>query len=133
MQWFLISSYGDVVALGKELERTHSGLGLAIDFPQLLAQIMSGSTIDHPESQLNDLLKALKVCRNKIRAIHLWRPEKIVGGRFIGVHKEDSDGLFPGDKPTKQVFLKLLFELLNDGVERYFLPQSINLVLRKRF
>jgi len=117
---FLISSYGDVVDLVNQLERTELGLGLVLDLPQLLDQIgMSRLTI----AQLRDIFSSLFPCRRKIRSIHLWGHRMVVDGHFRGVHREDLNGLFQGDKLMKTAFLKELYELLNDDTARYFVSE----------
>jgi len=117
---FLISSYADVVNLCNHLEKTELGLALVLDLPQLLDQIgMPSVTI----ALLKDMFNSLSLCRKKIKGIHLWGHRMVVNGHFRGVHREDLDGLFQGNKMLKAVFLRELFELLNDDTARYFVPE----------
>jgi len=120
---FLISSCQDIVDLGRHLNKTGSGLGIVIDLPQLLDQTgIPRLTI----VQLKEIFTALRPCTRIIKGIHLWGPRSSGNSSMRGVHDGDLDSLFGGNKAMKQGFLEGLYELLNDDVARYFVPEVSN-------
>jgi hypothetical protein len=121
---FLISSSGDISDLINHLQGTELRLGVVIDFPQLFSQMGMGNMTDEElETTLKDIFVSLKGGRRRIKGIHLWGPKRIVRGNFKGVHQEDLNGLFQKKESMKRVFLKGFYELLNDDVPRYFIPE----------
>ena len=124
---FLISSYRDVVDFVSQLEKTTPKLklGLVLDFPQLLAESrMLRPKNDKTKEMLPEMFTSLKSCKSRIRSVHLWGPRKIKDdGNFMGVHKEDLNGLFQWHEGMKKVFLEELNELLRDIPSCYFVPE----------
>ena len=59
--------------------------------------------------------------RDLIRGIHLWGKKSNINGRFTS-HVGNLDTYFQ-NKELKEVFLKEIFNLLNDGKSRYFVPE----------
>ena len=117
---FLISSYQDVVYLVSQLHASGLRLQIVLDVPQLISQMGDVSRIS--SSQLEAMFAALKPCRTGIRSIHLWGKRRNDKGRWCA-HAGNLDTYFEGNHGMKENFLAGLYDLLNDGQARYFVPE----------
>jgi hypothetical protein len=117
---FLISSYHDIEDLASRLNKAGVRLGIVLDLPQMISQIggVSCLSID----RLNTIFATLQSCRDKIRSIHLWGKRRLSNGR-LGVHIGNLNDYFEENKEMKMPFLESLYDLINDGLSRYFVPE----------
>ena len=117
---FLVSSYQDVVNLVSHVEGHGLRLQIVLDVPQLISQMGDVSRIS--SNHLEVMFATLKPCRSKIRSIHLWGKRRNDKGRLC-VHTGNLDTYFDGYPGMKVNFLAGLYDLLNDGLPRYFVPE----------
>lgn len=114
---FLIATSEDVVALATGIDVTGSPLEIVLDIPQLL----HGEHVDPATASERDLrivLEKLRPATSRVAGVHLWaRTQR--GGTHVG----DLDEYFGHRKGVKEAFLTDLGRLLDDGSERYFVPE----------
>lgn len=107
----------DLVSLAKLIEQTASSVRVVLDIPQLL----HGEGIDPSGASSNSIFVALGELRpamSKITGIHLWARSRR-GSTHIG----DLDEYFANRTDVKRTVLCGLGRLLDDGYERYFVPE----------
>ncbi len=116
---FLISKGEDLRNLSEHIALNNLRLKITLDFPQLLTSY--GGPQNLPLKLLNTVLNSQNEIAPFVKGIHLWGKKKSQKGRVVS-HCGDLTSYFEGyDK--KQLFLTWLSEFLNDGVERYFVPE----------
>ena len=110
---FLLRAYQDFVAVSQALDSSGLRLRFAFDVPQLL----SAHRLLVQTQKLVPLLEHMKQIRHNIASIHLW-------GRIgRASHVGTLDTMFAGNATLKAQFLCALYELLDDGRPRYFVPE----------
>lgn len=117
---FIISKGKHLRTLYKEIDNYHLNLKVALDIPQLLTSY-GGPQQLNPDSIKNILNRQL-VIRERIKGIHLWGKKRNSEGRLIA-HYGDLTSYFDGDSEKKTIFLEWMKELLDDSIDRYFVPE----------
>jgi hypothetical protein len=64
-------------------------------------------------------LEHLKAIRHNIQSIHIW-------GCNPKAHWGDINTMFNGDQDIKRMYLTSLYELLDDGIPRYLVPEVLS-------
>ncbi len=117
---FLISKVDEIENLCKIIFRMSLKLRIVLDFPQLFSAYNLGPG-KFTEDKIVSLVRAVHPFREFIKGIHLWGKKEYGGGRYIP-HKGDLNTYFI-DNSLKKIFLKELYDLLDDGIPRYFVPE----------
>lgn len=109
---FLLSTYQSFLKFSEHLDASGSDLRFAFDVPQILTahKLLQNTT------KIVPLLEHMKEVRRNIRSIHLW-------GCNPKAHWGDFNTTFCGDQSMKRDYLAGLYDLLDDGVQRYFVPE----------
>jgi len=133
---FIVSKVDDLKTLVDLIKRHGLELRIALDIPQLFSA--HGLSIGRFSTyKIKSIFRQLYAIREYIMSIHLWgkclgRNNRIVShvgtfDSYFGGLKCQSIGTNP---PTgnmiKRVFLEELYNLFDDGKERYFLPEVNN-------
>jgi hypothetical protein len=140
---FIFSTIDDLKELTKLIKEHDLKLRIALDFPQLFSA--HGFDIGKfSKNELSEIFKQLYSVRRYIASIHLWG--KCIGkNNRASAHMGTLDSYFKGLRCTdidkivvpnsytetvvssyddiKRYFLRELYNLLNDGRVRYFLPE----------
>lgn len=117
---FLVSRLESIVALCEAIEKRDLKLRLVLDFPQLFTAYNLGPG-KFAEEKIIKVIRSLGECRDYIAGVHLWGKKLNDKGRAIP-HIGDLDSYFL-DVRLKEVFLRELFDLLDDGKARFFVPE----------
>lgn len=117
---FLISSYDDVARLASYLDKTDLRLKIVLDLPQIISRM--GDVRELSINRLEEMFAGLRQCRGRIGSIHLWGKRRTDTGR-MAVRVGNLDTYFQGNDRMKQAFLEGLFNLFDDGIPRYFVPE----------
>jgi hypothetical protein len=117
---FLVSNVQDLVDLSRMLDATKLRLDLALDVPQVISGM--GGALSMTEERLRKMFSELGRCRHRIRGIHMWGKRRSSRGARAA-HVGDLNSYFEGDAELKQTYLECLYDLLNDGRTRYFVPE----------
>lgn len=116
---FLISKGEDLKKLSENIALHNLLLKITLDLPQLLTSY--GGPQNLPLESLNTVLNSLNEIAPFVKGIHLWGKKKSQKGRVVA-HCGDLTSYFEDDH-KKHFFLTWLSKFLNDGVERYFVPE----------
>ncbi len=116
---FLISSVEDLIILSSEITKKKLQLKIALDIPQLITSY--GGPEKLTPLDIDIILNDLNEIKHLIRSIHLWGKRKSATGRTVA-HIGDLETYF-GDQRKKSVFLEWFSMFVNDGEERYFVPE----------
>ena len=114
---FLVASASDVVALARSTDESGSSLMVVVDVPQLLHCEGVDPSVATPQD-INTVLERLEPAMSRVTGVHLW-----ARSRRGGTHTGDMDEYFGGRTGVKNTFLGDLSRLLDDGLERYFVPE----------
>lgn len=117
---FLISLADDVLELCEVLDSTELRLDFALDVPQVISAHGGAPTMT--EHKLDEIFATLRRCRHRIRGIHMWGKRTSSRGARV-THAGDLNSYFDGNAKLKQHYLEGLYELLDDGRTRYFVPE----------
>lgn len=117
---FILSTTSHIISFSNLLDKTDMKLKIALDIPQLLSAQVDLKKLE--KSDILDVLLPLKECVHNVACIHIWGKKLNPKGRFIA-HIGDLSTLFCFNPDLKKIFLSELYDLFNDGVERYFLPE----------
>lgn len=129
---FLISTYENLVELKKIILEKQLKLRFVLDFPQLFTSYHL-STGRFTEENIKSIIYSCEDFKTFVKSIHLWG-KKYYGKRLIS-HMGNLDTYF-GNKELKNTFLSAIFNLLNDGKRRYFVPEvnstdeDLNLIIK---
>ena len=117
---FILASTEDFQDLAETIESSGLKLRIILDVPQLFTRYFG----PRPKTahKIKGIFNQLKDCREYIGGLHLWGKRRNAGGRWIS-HSGNLDTYFDNDQKTKNVFLEGLFNLLDDGKTRYFVPE----------
>lgn len=116
---FLISKGEDLRNLSEHIALHNLRLKITLDLPQLLTSY--GGPQNLPLESLSTVLNSQNEMATFVKGIHLWGKKKSKKGRVVS-HCGDLTSYFEDDD-KKQLFLTWLSKFLNDGVERYFVPE----------
>lgn len=117
---FLISKVDEIENLCKIIFRMSLKLRIVLDFPQLFSAYNLGPG-KFTEDKIVSLIKKIYPFREFVRGVHLWGKKDYGSGRQVS-HMGDLD-TYLVEKDLKEIFLKELYDLLDDGIERYFVPE----------
>jgi len=112
---FLLSSNIDIIKLSKLICDAGVKLKIVLDFPQLFTEHYEQESLS--SKMIKEVLAPIKEIRDCISSAHIWGKGK------EGVHNGDLDIYFNNDKEVKDCFLQEVWDLFNDGKERYFVPE----------
>ena len=112
---FLFSTYKSFITFSDLLDNTESDLRIAFDVPQILT---AHHLLEEP-GRIVPLLEHLKAIRHNIQSIHIW-------GCNPKAHWGDINTMFNGDQDIKRMYLTSLYELLDDGIPRYLVPEDLS-------
>lgn len=116
---FLISKGEDLKHLVKYIASDELRLKITLDLPQLLTSY--GGPQNCSMESLNAILNSQNEIAPFVKGIHLWGKKRSQNGKVVA-HCGDLTSYFEDDD-KKQLFLTWLSKFLNDGVERYFVPE----------
>lgn len=117
---FLISRDVDLINLIEQLKLCGLRLKIALDIPQYITA--HGGVSQLTSSSIDQLFQTIKPCRQYVLAIHLWGKKRTERGRWAS-HVGNLNTYFDDNDALKEVFLENLYHLLDDGVQRYFIPE----------
>ena len=117
---FLISKADEIENLCKVISRMSLKLRIVLDFPQLFSAYNLGPG-KFTEDKIVSLMRAVNPFREYVRGVHLLGKKDYGTGRQVS-HMGDLDTYFV-EKELKEIFLKELYDLLDDGIQRYFVPE----------
>lgn len=116
---FLISKGEDLRNLSKHIVSNNLRLKITLDLPQLLTSY--GGPQNCSLESLCTILNSQNEISPFVKGIHLWGKKKSQNGKIVA-HCGDLTSYFEDDD-KKLLFLTWLSKFLNDGVERYFVPE----------
>ena len=117
---FIISTLDEINELIAKIKAKNLNLEVVLDLPQLFTA--HGMTFEKfNKEEIAKLLRGLSNSIGKIGGIHIWGKRKSESGRIIA-HCGTLDTYF-GNKKLKGIFMKELYNLLDDNKERFFLPE----------
>lgn len=114
---FIVSNIEQLRELTNEIEKQNIKLKITLDIPQLFTA--------HKISRVDlmyDLFKGLNSIRHYIFGIHLWGKRKNNRGVRIA-HIGDLNSFFSDDKAFKKEFLECMYDVFNDRINRFFVPE----------
>ncbi len=137
---FLISSPESLLRLSDLIYRNNLRLKIALDFPQLFSSIHSGIG-NFTDKELETVFEVIDPISEYVGGVHLWG--KCYGkSNHVSAHMGTLDSYFYGIKcdgidvshfysqiqtnpasGIKETFLHLMYSFLDDGKERYFVPE----------
>jgi len=117
---FLISDGDALLELCQMASGQGLDLGIALDVPQLLTTLGGPKRLS--ADQVAEAILQLKPCRDRIKGLHLWGKKKSPKGRTVS-HAGTLDTYFEGEAAKKQALLEGLWDLLDDGTPRLFVPE----------
>jgi hypothetical protein len=117
---FIFSSQNEFIELAEGIETNKCSLRMILDVPGLLTRHFGPK--DKPKKDITNVLQGLAPSRSYIKGMHLWGKKRGDSGRWIS-HSGNLDTYFDNHKSIKEHFLKELFDLLDDGKKRYFVPE----------
>jgi len=117
---FLISKADEVERLCRSISRMSLKLRIVLDFPQLFSAHNLGPG-KFTEDKIVSLMRTVYPFREFIKGVHLWGKKDYGSGKQLS-HMGDLDTYFV-EKDLKEIFLKELYDILDDGIERYFVPE----------
>jgi hypothetical protein len=71
---------------------------------------------------VEDIFQEIKKIRHNIGGIHLWGKRKNASGKPIA-HNGDLNSYFDYNMAFKENFLSLLYDALDDDINRFFVPE----------
>ena len=116
---FLISKGEDLIKLSEHIASNKLRLKITLDFPQLFTSYRGPQNL--PLESMSKILNRQNEIAPFVKVIHLWGKKKSQNGKVVP-HCGDLASYFEDDD-KKQLFLTWLSKFLNDGVERYFVPE----------
>jgi len=123
---FILSTTKDIIDLTELISnpKNHLKLTIVVDIPQLFSEHNNDKVISE-ERVIKEVLTDLKRIRNFITCMHIWGRAKTVrkGRTFKGVHNADLNTYFEKNEKIKNCFLEGIYDLFDDGIPRYFLPE----------
>ncbi len=126
---FMLSTTKDIIDLTELISNPKNNLNLTlvVDVPQLFSEHNNDKVISE-ERLIREVLTDLKRIRNFITYTHIWGRSKTVrrGRTFKGVHNADLNTYFENNEKIKNCFLEGIYDLFDDGIPRYFLPEIYN-------
>ncbi len=117
---FILSKAADIVQLCDIIKSENVNLRIVLDFPQLL----TGENISPDRFDAAKYKKAIThifLYSEYINGIHIWGKKKSANGRWVA-HNGNLDDLFP-IKEEKEVFLKGIKAICDDGRTRFLVPE----------
>jgi len=114
---FIVSSIEQVLELTNEIDKQNIRLKITLDIPQLF----TAHNITRVD-MMYDLFKKLKTIRHFIIGIHLWGKSKNNRGVRVA-HVGDLNSFFNGDTAFKEEFLEYMYDVFNDKIHRFFVPE----------
>ena len=116
---FILRNVENLQQFSKLLDKSNLNLKITLDIPQLFtAHRIKENKVD----DMQRLLWILYIIRHNIKGIHLWGKKKGKNGRTVA-HSGNLDTFFNNNIETKEHFLRELYRLFNDDIERYFVPE----------
>lgn len=112
---FLLSNNIDIIKLSKLISDAGVKLKIVLDFPQLFTEHYEQESLS--SKMIKEVLAPIKEIRDCISSAHIWGKGK------EGVHNGDLDIYFNNNKEVKDCFLQEVWDLFDDGKERYFVPE----------
>lgn len=110
---FAFEYFKHLISLSSMLDESNLRLKIAFDAPQLLT---AHNLWQNQTGQLPGLFEHLKPITHNIHSVHLW-------GKNPQPHNGDFNTAFESNPELKRLFLSGLYQLLDDGVPRYFVPE----------
>jgi hypothetical protein len=119
-QPFMISNADDLLKLTQQIELHYLNLRIAFDAPQFITTFESKSLLT--ESLIQSKFRSIKEISPYIRGLHLWGKKKNVNGLRVS-HIGDLNTFFENNFDLKFAFLDSLYNLLDDNIKRFFVPE----------
>lgn len=116
---FLISSSEDLIKLVEQIKQHSLSLQIAFDPIGMLTACEQNKKLTNNE--IKNQLHSLKECSTHISGLHLWGKKLNETGRRVS-HVGDLSSYFNSNE-LKRTFLDSLCDLLDDGFERFFVPE----------
>lgn len=117
---FLISRDIDLINLVEQIKLGGLKLKIALDVPQYITAYGDISKLNI--YSINCLFQPIKPYAQFISCIHLWGKRRNKSSRWIS-HIGNLNTYFEDHLGLKLVFLNSLYDLLDDGRQRYFVPE----------
>jgi len=117
---FLISNVTDLEKLCESINKNGLKLRVVLDVIQIFSSYNLGPGKFNTE-KISSVIRSIYPIRERIKGVHLWGKKKYKTNRYIS-HKGDLNTYFI-DSELKEIFLKELYDLLDDGIPRYFVPE----------
>lgn len=111
---FLISSPEDLVELHRLIQARKLKLQIVLDVPQIFTTLNLNKT-NFSRENIRSTLQSLAPIVPAVTGIHIW-------GHKSRPHQGNLNDYFENEE-LKKFFLQELFALLNDGKDRYFVPE----------
>jgi len=116
---FLISKGKDLRELAELITSRSLHLRITLDLPQLLTSYAGPQKLS--QESFISILHRQNTLAPFIKSIHLWGKKKSSNGREVA-HCGDLTTYF-SDNDKKNFFLNWLSEFLDDGIDRFFVPE----------
>ena len=116
---FIVSKGREMRELSELIYKHNLILKITLDLPQLLTSYGGPQNLN--EESLHNVLERQNELAPFIKGIHLWGKKRSNKGRLVA-HSGDLTTYFE-DNNKKEIFLNWLYVFLNDGTQRYFVPE----------
>jgi hypothetical protein len=117
---FLVSNVTDLEKLCESINKNGLKLRVVLDVIQIFSSYNLGPGKFNTE-KISSVIKSIYPIREMIKGVHLWGKKDYGSGRFVS-HMGDLNTYFI-QKNLKDIFLGELYNLLDDGNPRYFVPE----------
>lgn len=118
---FLVSKIESLISLDEEIRERDLKLRIVLDVPQVFtAHRKDPETLS--EQDISDFLHCLRPCMSSVKGLHLWGKRRSPKGS-ITAHCGDINSFVGGRSSAEISLMSKLFELCNDGIDRYFVPE----------
>jgi len=121
---FLLSLNSDISELSLASKTRENDLRIVLDIPQLFAAHRLSPVSMTPEN-IKSVLDPLSSCRDRIAGIHIWG-KRVKNNKYTAAHHGDLNDFFNKEDDTKNAFLEIIYDLFDDGIPRYFLPETFS-------
>ncbi|HOI76956.1 MAG TPA: hypothetical protein PLI06_05010 [Methanofastidiosum sp.] len=117
---FLVSNVTDLEKLCESINKNGLKLRVVLDVIQIFSSYNLGPGKFNTE-KISSVIRSIYPIREMIKGVHLWGKKDYGSGRFVS-HMGDLNTYFI-QKNLKDIFLGELYNLLDDGNPRYFVPE----------
>ena len=117
---FLISKCEDLIELTNQIKKNSQQLGITLDIPQLITAY--GGISEFSVTDLGLLFDELIPIKEFVKGIHIWGKKRNEKRSWI-YHVGDLTTYCDGNVEMKSCLLQNLFNLFDDNIPRYFVPE----------